>query len=489
MKKILTGYQARAALMRGANFAGDLAGRTLGPKGRNAMIGDRFTDPMITNDGYWILKESIDGIADEFESMGARAILEASKKTNDKAGDNTTTSAVVAHQLVTDAFNAIDRKFDGVVSAKVDVMQIKRDIEKDCAIVCEKIDKVAVKLKKGQLAKVGEVSMENAEYGKLVAEVVTEVGVDGTINVEESDVDGVTVDYKNGLEIPRGIATKHLGNREDGGATVQTAEILITTHEIRTADQTRPLFDKLVATGQKQLIIIAPFFEPSLLAQYVLSKMQNTFHVFPVKFEESFQMDMIEDLAAKTGARVVDKTREKLEDIDIDALGACDKAVLTDGTSTFIGSQGNPDAQIKYLKGKRKEADSDFDKKRFDDRIAMLKGKVATIKVGASTHQARTYLKLKFDDAVCACKLAVEEGVVRGGGLCLFEIATHIPTSLLFNALQAPHKKIVENGCLTIPDDIIDPAKSVKIALQNACSIASVLLTTEILIVEANPQQ
>jgi chaperonin GroEL len=482
-KKILVGNEARAALMAGINFVGDTLGRTLGPNGKNAIYGDRFRTPTITNDGVSIAKQI--ELTDDAQNLGAKTMIEVCQKTNDRAGDGTTTSAVIAQKLA-NTVNDLITDNGLVITKKPNVLEIRTKIEKEREQVEELLNKSARPLKKGELATIGRVSMENEELGKLVADVVEKVGADGSVNVEEAEQKDITVEYKEGIEIPLGLYTPLMANKKDGTFKQDNPKIIVTSHKLTAIAQVQKIAQEVAnTTPESALIIVAPEFDPSIIAACVANKIHQGFVILPVRYYESYQMELAEDIAAKTGATFIRRETDRLEDVLLSSLGTCDSLSVVDDRTTFIGAKADVSEQIKKIKAVKPK--SEYDKVQQEERIASLKGMVATIKVGAKTHQERTYLKLKIDDAVCACKMAARSGVVRGGGLALYNIADQF--EILKDALKAPHEKIKENGTKTIPEWVYDPVDSVKVGLENACSVASLVLTTDILIAEVEDEK
>jgi chaperonin GroEL len=482
MKKILLGKEARDKIMEGVDAVGDALARTLGPNGRNAIYGDRFRTPTITNDGVSIAKEI--ELDDDCANLGAKAMIEVCQKTNDRAGDGTTTSAVIAHALCKTAKNLIDGESGIIVKNANNPLELRAKIETERSIIEQEINKRARKLKKGELSVIGRVSMESETLGNLVAEVVSKVGSQGTVHVEEADQKDITVEYKDGIEINHGLLTELLANQTDNSYAGTNPRVLVTNYRMTSTAPIAGVISGLIEENGdcKDFIVVAPEFDPVFVQHCIQNKSVGLINIIPVRYQESYQRTLADDIAAKVGAKFIMREVDTLDSIQTKDFGVCEQVVIDSDTTKFIGAKSDVAKQVDKIKLVRPK--SEFEKQEQDDRIAALTGSVAIIKVGGKTAQERSYIKLKIDDAVCACRMAVKGGVVRGGGLCLYELADKV--QILSDALRAPHEQIKRNGTKEIPEWVYDPAESVKVGLENAVSVASLLLTTDILIAETD---
>ncbi len=526
-KEIKFGKEVHEAIKRGVDKLANAVKVTLGPKGRNVALDRGFGSPQIVNDGVTIAKEI--ELEDKFENIGAELIKEASSKTNDIAGDGTTTAVVLAQALVTEGLNQIN--------AGANPMLLKKGIEKA-------VEKVSEFLKthkqdatsREKIKEVASISANDAEIGALISEVIEKVDKDGVITVEESQTFGLDSEIVEGLQFDRGYISPYMiTNAERMEAAYSDPRILITDKKISSIHEILPLLEKLAQNGKKDLVIIAEDVDGEALTTLILNKLRGTFNALAVKapgFGDR-RKEMLQDIAVVTGAKVVsEEVGLKLDKADLDVLGSADKIISAKENTTIVGGKGAKEEiekRIKQLRNEIKEATSDFDKEKLQERLAKLAGGVAVIKVGAITETEMKEKKLRIEDAVAATKAAMEEGIVAGGGIALLEAARYLRSPKIFenmpefsdeykgvqmvaNALESPFKTIVVNSGKTADDvlravlsgdqikgynamtsevvddmfsvGIIDPLKVTRTALQNAASVSAMLLTSEAAVTE-----
>jgi chaperonin GroEL len=525
-KQLAFSEDARRRLMRGMEILSDAVATTLGPKGRNVALDKKFGSPTITHDGVTVAKEI--ELEDPFENMGAQLLKEAATKTNDIAGDGTTTSTVLAHAIV----------FEGMknLAAGANPMLLKRGIESATKVVADKINEQAIELvHKAEIANVASISAQDRQIGELIAEVMDKVGKDGVITVEESKGLQFETEYVEGMQFDRGyISAYFITDPEHMEASIEDPYILIHDKKISAAADIVPLLEKLVQIGKRDLIIISEDIDGEALATLVLNKLRGMLNVVGVKapgFGDR-RKAMLQDIAVLTGATVIsDETGRKLESTTLVDLGHAEKVVVTKDDTTVVGGKGEP-AQIKgRIEQIRVEIDkstSDYDKEKLQERLAKLSGGVAIIRVGAATETELKEKKHRVEDALSATRAAVEEGIVPGGGVTLINAIpdlqkvkmddddAQIGVNIVRKALEMPLRKIAENagqdGSVIlenvrrsqkehknlkfgydvisekyvdmVEDGVIDPAKVTRGALENAASIAAMILTTEALITD-----
>jgi chaperonin GroEL len=525
-KQLAFSEDARRRLMRGMETLTEAVATTLGPKGRNVALDKKFGSPTVTHDGVTVAKEI--ELEDPFENMGAQLLKEAATKTNDIAGDGTTTSTVLAHAIV----------FEGMknLAAGANPMMLKRGIEAATKLVAEKINKQSIELvHKAEIANVASISAQDRQIGDLIAEVMDKVGKDGVITVEESKGLQFETEYVEGMQFDRGyISAYFITDPEHMEASIADPYILIHDKKISAAADIVPLLEKLVQIGKRDLIIIAEDIDGEALATLVLNKLRGMLNVVGVKapgFGDR-RKAMLQDIAVLTNAEVIsDETGRKLESATLADLGHAEKVVVTKDDTTVIGGKGEG-AQIKgRIEQIRVEIDkstSDYDKEKLQERLAKLSGGVAIIRVGAATETELKEKKHRVEDALSATRAAVEEGIVPGGGVTLINAIpdllklkmddddAQIGVNIVRKALEMPLRKIAENagqdGSVIlegvrraqkehknlkygydvisekyvdmVEDGVIDPAKVTRGALENAASIAAMILTTEALITD-----
>ena len=527
-KKVIFDNKVREKLGKGVATVANAVRVTLGPRGRNVALDKSFGGPRITNDGVSIAKEI--ELEDKFENMGAEIIKEVASKTNELAGDGTSTATVLTHAIVEEGFKRTAMGANATV--------VRRGIEKAANDAVEELKKMAKSVKNTEdIIAVASISAESEELGKTIAETIDKVGKDGVVTVEESQTIGISSDVVEGLEFDKGYVSPYMvTNAEKMEAEYKDVKVLVTDKKISSVQEVLPLLEKLAQSGQKELVIIADDVEGEALATFVVNKLRGTFSILAIKapgFGDR-KKELLGDIATVLGAQVVtEDLGMKLEDVGIDVLGEAgrivatkDKAVIVDGK----GKKSDIQARIAQLKAQLENTDSKFDREKLEERIAKLSGGVAVIRVGAATETEMKYLKDKIEDAVNATKAAIEEGIVPGGGASLVKVAEKLSQNkeasekdefgvgyrILINALRAPFKQIVVNagrddaevimkdmvkagatyGFDASKDEaepqivdmfkagIIDPAKVERVAIQNAASAAATLLTTEAAVAE-----
>ncbi|MFN4293014.1 MAG: chaperonin GroEL, partial [Thermoflexales bacterium] len=523
-KQLVFNEEARRSLKRGVDTLAAAVATTLGPKGRNVALDKKYGAPTVTHDGVTVAKEI--ELADPYENMGAQLLKEAATKTNDIAGDGTTTATVLAQIIVHEGLKN--------VAAGANPMLIKHGIEKGVEAVVEYLKDMAVEVnKKDQIAQVATISAQDPEIGNLIAEVMDKVGKDGVITVEESKSLNFETEYVEGMEFDRGyISPYFITNPERMEAEIKDPYILIHDKKISAAADIIPLLERLVQRGKRDLVIIAEDVDGEALATLVLNKLRGMLNVLAVKapgFGDR-RKAMLQDIAILTGGQVItEEMGRKLEGVQIEDLGRADRVVSTKDDTTIIGGKGDEKrikARIEEIRVEIEKSTSDYDKEKLNERLAKLAGGVAVIRVGAATETELKEKKHRVEDALSATRAAVEEGIVPGGGVALLRAVSaldnvkmphedeQVGVNILRRALEEPIRRIVANagmdgsvvvqqvramskekkffGYDVIAGDyvdmlkagIIDPAKVTKGALQNAASIASMILTTEALVTD-----
>jgi chaperonin GroEL len=519
-KQILFNEEARAAMKRGVDKLANAVKVTLGPKGRNVVLERGFGAPTVTKDGVTVAKEI--ELEDKFENLGAELVKEVASKTNDVAGDGTTTATVLAQAMIAEGLRN--------VTAGTNPQALRRGIEKGVEAVVKAIqDKIATPTKGDEIEKVAAISANDAEIGKMIAEAMKRVGENGVITVEESQSFGINVEVVEGMQFDKGYASHYMvTNPERMEAEYQDAHVLITDKKISSVQDILPIMEKVAQTGRKELVIIAEDVDGEALPTLVLNKLRGTFSTLAIKspgFGDR-RKAMLEDIAILTGGRVItEELGLKLETTELSDLGRANKIVTTKENTTVIGGHGAKQAleeRVSTLRTQLKQTDSDFEKEKIQERIAKLSGGVAVIKVGAATETEMKEKKHRIEDAVAATKAAVEEGIVPGGGVALIralealeqvrlEGDERVGLDILRRALEEPLRMIADNagkeGAIVVEriknekgnvgynaqtdvyEDmvkagVIDPAKVTRSALQNAASIAIMIITTEAAVAE-----
>ena len=525
-KQLIFSEEARRHLKVGVDTLANAVKTTLGPKGRNVALDKKWGAPTITHDGVTVAKEI--ELEEPFQNMGAQLLKEAATKTNDVAGDGTTTATVLAQTIVNEGLKN--------VAAGANPMLLKRGIEKATTAVVEAIKKQAKELKtKDEIAHVAAISANDREIGELIAEVMDKVGKDGVITVEESKGLEFETEYVEGMQFDRGyISPYFITDPEAMQAVLQEPFILIHDKKISAATDLVPLLEKLIQVGKRELLIIAEDVDGEALATLVLNKLRGVLNCLAVKapgFGDR-RKAMLQDIAILTGGQVItEEMGRKLESVQISDLGRADKVVATKEDTTIVGGKGD-DAQIKgrinQIKAEMETTTSDYDREKLQERLAKLAGGVAIIRVGAGTEVELKEKKHRVEDALSATRAAVEEGIVPGGGVALLnamsaldEVKTEFPdeatgVAIVRRALEEPMRQLAENaghdGAVVVREvlrqqkskknlqigfdvlqeayvdmvsaGIIDPAKVTRSGVENAASIAAMILTTEALVTE-----
>jgi chaperonin GroEL len=519
-KKISYQENARKKLKTGADKLANAVKVTLGPKGRNVVLDKGFGVPTITNDGVSIAKEI--ELEDRTENLGAEIVKEVAEKTNDVAGDGTTTAVLLAQTIISEGLKN--------VTAGANPLAIKKGIEKATKKIVENLKKMAKPVTgKEEITQVATISAEDSELGNLIAEVMEEVGKDGVITVEESKTFGLQKEIVKGLQFDKGYISPYMiTDSERMEAVYEDPYILITDKKISALPEILPIMEKIAKAGKKELVIIADEVEGTALATLVVNKLQGTFNTLAIKapgFGDR-RKEMLQDIAIVCGGQVIsEEVGLKLENIELEMLGKARKVVTSKENTTIIEGKGKKediDARTRQIKKEIEACESDFDKEKFQERLAKLSGGVAIIKVGAATEVEQKAKQHKTEDALAATKAAVEEGIVSGGGVALLRSISVLEeikvegdertgVNILKRALEEPIRQISQNAgidgsvvvsevkkgkesfgfnALTmeyqdlIKTGIVDPTKVVRSALENAASAAAMFLTTEAVVSE-----
>jgi chaperonin GroEL len=521
-KQLSFSEDARAKLRNGANILADAVKVTLGPKGRNVVLDKSYGAPIITNDGVTIAKEI--ELEDKFENMGAQLIKQVAAKTNDVAGDGTTTATVLAQAMINEGLK--------VVAAGANPMIVRHGIEKGVVQVVEHLRKARKDVKGDDIAHVATISAGDPEVGTLIAEVMAKVGTAGVITVEEGQTLGLSTEVVEGMQFDNGYISAYMvTNSERMEAEFTDAMLLITDKKISSIQEILPLLEGMAQTGRKNLVIIAEDVDGEALATLVLNKLRGTFNTLAVKapgFGDR-RKEMLRDIAILTGGEVITEDLGlKLENATVEMLGRADKVVATKEKTTIVGGKGDKKAiaaRVAQIKKLIEQTDSTYDKDKLKERHAKLAGGVGVIKVGAATEVEMKEKKYRIEDALAATKAAVDEedgGILPGGGVAYVDVLADlekmelegeekIGLEILKKALRQPLFQIAENagkeGSVVVAEvaklekgvgynaltdtyedmmkaGVIDPFKVTSSALQNAASIAAMVLTTEVLITD-----
>ncbi len=523
-KQIEFGTDARKKVVAGIDIVANAVKTTIGPKGRNVVLDKGFGAPTVTNDGVAIAKEI--ELEDKFENIGAELIKEVADKTNDAAGDGTTTSTIMMQAIVSEGMKFVETGINpvgirkGLEAAKNDVVAVLQDNSKRV-------------VSKEEIAQVATISAENAEMGNMIADVMDQVGKDGVITVEESQTVGLSHDIVEGMQFDKGYVSPYMiTDAESRKAEIKEPAILITDKKISAINDILPLLEKIAQSGKKDLVIICEDLDGEALATLVVNKLRGTMNVLAVKAPEfgDTRKDVLDDIAVVTGATViVEEKGMTMENVDLDVLGSAAKVVSTNDNTTIVDGRGTKKAikeRTEQIIRQIDAEDSSYEQEKLQKRVAKLSGGVAVIRAGAATETEMGYVRHKLEDALAATKAAVEEGVVAGGGTALVKASDSIKIDekannefragykTLLNALSAPLKQIAANagerdsavvlntvieskgknfGYNALDDKyednmiksgIIDPLKVTRTAIENAVSVASMLLTTEVVITD-----
>ncbi|KKS69528.1 MAG: 60 kDa chaperonin [Parcubacteria group bacterium GW2011_GWA1_42_7] len=519
-KQILFNEKARQALKRGVDKLADTVKTTLGPRGRNVVLDKGYGAPHITNDGVSIAKEI--ELEDKFENIGAEIVKEVAIKTNDMAGDGTTTATVLAQAIIGEGLKN--------VTAGASPLAIKSGLEKGSQAVVNNLKKISkIISSKSEIEQVATISAQDPEIGKMLGEIMSELGKDSVITVEESQTFGLEKEMVEGMQFDKGYLSPYMiTNAERMESEYEDPMILITDKKISSLQEIIPVIEKIAKAGKKELVIIAEDVEGEALTTLVLNKLRGTFNTLAVKapgFGDR-RKEMLQDIAIITGGQVIsDEVGLKLENAELKMLGRARKIVATKENTTIIegkGKKADIDNRIAQIKKQISLTDSSFDKEKLQERLAKLSGGVAVIKVGAATEIEMKAKKDKIEDALNATRAAVEEGIVPGGGVALVRALSalenikvaeeeRIAINILKRALEEPLRQIAQNagkdGAVIVAEvkkgeggfgynaltdayedlikaGIIDPTKVVRAALQHAVSAASMLLTTEAVVTD-----
>ena len=519
-KTLVFNEKARKGLEDGVNKLADVVKVTLGPKGRNVVLEKKWGAPTITNDGVTIAKE-VD-LEDPYENMGAQLAKEVASKTNDVAGDGTTTATVLAQSMVNEGMKT--------VSAGVNPMEVKRGMLEAAQAVTEFIAGFSKSIGgKDEIAQVASISAADSEIGETIAEAMEKVGKDGVITVEEGQTFGMELEFTDGMQFDKGFISPYFVTDPDRQeAILEDPYILIVNSKITAVNDLLPVLEKVMNSG-KPLIILAEDVEGEALATLVVNKIRGTFTSVAVKapgFGER-RKAMLQDIAILTGGEVIsEELGLKTENTTVDMLGQAEKVIVKKDNTTIVNGKGKKadvEGRVKQIQSEIDESDSDWDKEKLQERLAKLSGGVAQVKVGAATEVELKEKKMRIEDALAATRAAVEEGIVAGGGVTLIRAQDTVDKisggsegevigrNIVKKALEAPLRQIAENagfegGVMVervkaekgnvglnasngemvdlVKDGVIDPAKVTRSTVENASSIASLVLTTEALIAE-----
>ena len=505
---------ARQAMLRGVDKLANAVKVTIGPKGRNVVLDKEYTAPLITNDGVTIAKEI--ELEDPYENMGAKLVQEVANKTNEIAGDGTTTATVLAQAMIQEGLKN--------VTSGANPVGLRQGIDKAVQVAVEALHDISQKVEnKNEIAQVGAISAADEEIGKYISEAMEKVGNDGVITIEESSGFNTELEVVEGMQFDRGYQSPYMVTDSDKMiAELERPYILVTDKKISSFQDILPLLEQVVQSN-RPILIVADEVEGDALTNIVLNRMRGTFTAVAVKapgFGDR-RKAMLEDLAILTGAQVItDDLGLELKDASIDMLGSANKVEVTKDNTTVVdgdGDENNIDARVSQIKAQIEETDSDFDREKLQERLAKLAGGVAVIKVGAASETELKERKLRIEDALNSTRAAVEEGIVAGGGTALVNIYKKVSeidatgdvetgVNIVLKALQAPVRQIAENAGLEgsiiverlknadagvgfnaatnewvnmLEEGIVDPTKVTRSALQHAASVAAMFLTTE----------
>lgn len=489
MKKfVVQGEEARTRLLKGINIVGEIVGATLGPAGKNAVLERTGSWPLIINDGYQIARE-IHHLEDPIENLGAEILKEVATKTNDKAGDGTTTSVVIAYRLINEVSKRIKDDKSLVKSSK-NLMDIYREIKSEALKVIETLKVMAIPIEGKEMVKnVATVALESEELGGMVSDIIDKIGKDGYILVEPSFIGKVESEVIEGMKLNAGLAASWMStNLQKKESVIKDPALLITNYKLERPLDIQHLVTELSKENKKDLVIIAPKFSKEFLttvyATAAIEDISRKFYVLCLK-APALDDDEFEDIAVYTNGVFINQNKGmELTNFSVKDLGRADKIIGTEDYTFLIGGKGKKEAideRIAEIKKHLEDEKIEMFKKKKYWRIGSLASGIGIIRVGAKTDFERDYLKYKIDDAIYATRAALEEGIVKGGGLALKEIADGLPDGhILKSCLLAPYEKIQENNGeeLKIEDWVIDPVKVVRVALENAISAASTFLTT-----------
>jgi chaperonin GroEL len=518
-KEIMFSEDARRAMLRGVDALANAVKVTLGPKGRNVVLEKKFGSPLITNDGVTIAKEI--ELEDAFENMGAKLVAEVASKTNDVAGDGTTTATVLAQAMIREGLKN--------VTAGANPMGIRKGIEKAVIAAVEELKAISKPIEnKESIAQVASISAADEEVGQLIAEAMERVGNDGVITIEESKGFTTELDVVEGMQFDRGYTSAYMvTNTDKMEAVLENPYILITDKKISSIQEILPVLEQVVQQG-KPLLLVAEDVEGEALSTLVVNKLRGTFNAVAVKapgFGDR-RKAMLEDIAALTGGEVItEELGRELKTTTISSLGRASKVVVTKENTTIVEGAGDTAeiaARVNQIRVQLEETTSEFDREKLQERLAKLAGGVAVIKVGAATETELKERKLRIEDALNSTRAAVEEGIVSGGGVALLNVYSKVAAivaegdvatgiNIVLRAMEEPVRTIAHNAGLEgsvivdrlkreeigtgfnaatgewvnmIQAGIVDPTKVTRYALQNAASVAAMFLTTEAVVAD-----
>ena len=518
-KQLSFGEEARSAMKRGIDTMANTVGVTLGPRGRNVVLDKKFGPPQVCSDGVTIAKEI--ELEDAYENMGAQLLKEAASKTNDVAGDGTTTATVLSQAIIHEGFKNI--------AAGANPMALKRGIDKAVVALRDAVEEMATTVEgKDKVAQVASLSAHDDEMGSLIADVMEKVGKDGVITVEESKGISFEQEFVEGMQIDRGyISPYFVTNQERMETDIENPYILITDKKLSAVSDLLPALEKILQVG-KNVVVVAEDIEGEALATLVVNKLRGTLNVLAIKapgFGDR-RKEMLQDMAILTGGNVVsEEIGRKLDSVTVEDLGSARRVIASKEDTTFVDGAGSEDAiqgRINQIKAQIEETTSDYDREKLQERMAKLSGGVAIMKVGAATEIELKEKKQRLEDALSATRAAVEEGIVPGGGVTLIRAQSALDdldvtddektgVEIMRRALDAPIKLIAENTGISgevilsetrktegdwgydaetgdfthlLERGIMDPAKVTRAAIENAASVASMVITTESLITD-----
>jgi chaperonin GroEL len=526
-KMIVYDEEAREALRRGIDMLSAAVAVTLGPKGRNVALGKKFGAPSVTHDGVTVAKEI--ELPDPVENLGVQLLKQAATQTNEVAGDGTTTATVLAQAIVNDGIKA--------VVAGASAMQLRRGIERGALAVAEEIRRLATPVQsREEIAEVAAISAADPQIGEMIAEVLDKVGRDGAVTVEEAQGVTTEIDYVEGMQFDRGYISPHfVTNTEHMEAVIDEPYILITDKKISAVADILPMLEKITSSGGRDIVVIAEDVEGEALATLVVNKLRGTLRALAVKapgFGDR-RKEMLRDIAVLTGGQVIsEETGRRLDGMRLDDLGRASRVVARKDDTTIVGGKGDPvqiKARAQQIRAQIEDTTSDYDKEKLQERLAKLSGGVGVIRAGAASEVELKEKKARVEDALNAARAAYEEGVVPGGGVAylraiaaLDRVAASVQgdertgVNLLRRALEAPLRRLAANagldGSVVVAEvrrrqreennpaigydvvgerymdmlqaGIIDPAKVARVAVENAESVAGMILTTEAVITE-----
>ena len=524
-KQLLFNEKARTALKKGVDKLADAVKITLGPRGRAVVLEKEYGAPIVTYDGVTIAKEI--ELEDKIENIGAELVKEVASKTNDIAGDGTTTATLLAQVLIREGLKN--------ATSGIDVVGMQKGMQKAYEVVLENLEKISKKITtKEEIAQVATISARDEEIGNLIADVIDSVGKDGVVTVEEAQTIGLSKELVEGLQFDRGYVSPYMvTNAERMETVLENPYILVTDKKISSINELLPLLEKIVKSGKKELVIIADDVDGEALATLVVNKIRGIFNVLAVKapgFGDR-RKEMLQDISIVVGADFISEDLgRKLESVDIISLGQAHRVISNKDNTTIVGGKGSKEEiekRVHQIKSQLQKTDSEFDREKLQERLGKLSGGVAVIKVGAATEVEQKEKKYRIEDAVAATKAAIDEGIVAGGGVALVraagsgkdlinkfekdQLAEIIGAKIILEALYSPLKQISENAgydgavvldkVLANQEDygfnaasgkyehlikagIVDPTKVTRTALQNAVSIASMLLITDAVVAD-----